>query len=42
MICGSPGMLADTSAILDARGFAVSDGQGDPGDYVIERAFAER
>ena len=42
MICGSPGMLADTAAILDARGFAVSDGQGNPGDYVIERAFAER
>ena len=42
MICGSPGMLADTAAILDARGFMVSDGQGNPGDYVIERAFAER
>ncbi len=42
MICGSPGMLADTSALLDARGFHVSDGQGNPGDYVIERAFAER
>jgi ferredoxin--NADP+ reductase len=42
MICGSPAMLADTSAMLDARGFAVSDGQGNPGDYVIERAFAER
>jgi ferredoxin--NADP+ reductase len=42
MICGSPAMLADTSAMLDAHGFVVSAGQGEPGDYVIERAFAER
>jgi ferredoxin--NADP+ reductase len=42
MICGSPGMLADTSAMLDAHGFRVSEGQGELGDYVIERAFAER
>jgi ferredoxin--NADP+ reductase len=42
MICGSPAMLADTSAMLDSRGFVVSAGQGEPGDYVIERAFAER
>jgi ferredoxin--NADP+ reductase len=42
MICGSPAMLADTRALLDARGFAVSPSQGVPGDYVIERAFVER
>jgi ferredoxin--NADP+ reductase len=42
MICGSPAMLADSSALLDARGFTISPGVGEPGDYVIERAFAER
>jgi ferredoxin--NADP+ reductase len=42
MICGSPTMLAETSALLDARGFAISPSSGVPGDYVIERAFVER
>jgi ferredoxin--NADP+ reductase len=42
MICGSPGMLAETSAMLDARGFAISPGSGELGDYVIERAFVEK
>jgi ferredoxin--NADP+ reductase len=42
MICGSPGMLKDISAMLDARGFHISQGVGEPGDYVIERAFVER
>ncbi|CAG0953208.1 Ferredoxin--NADP reductase [Methylophilaceae bacterium] len=42
MICGSPHMLVDTSALLDERGFVVSPRIGDPGDYVIERAFAEK
>ena len=42
MICGSPAMLADTCALLDARGFVISPGQGQPGDYVIERAFVEK
>jgi ferredoxin--NADP+ reductase len=42
MICGSPAMLADISAILDARGFAISPQTGVAGDYVIERAFVER
>jgi ferredoxin--NADP+ reductase len=39
MICGSMAMLKDISALLDARGFAVSPQQGVAGDYVIERAF---
>jgi ferredoxin/flavodoxin---NADP+ reductase len=39
MVCGSPAMLAETRAILDARGFVISAGVGEPGDYVIERAF---
>ena len=41
MICGSPAMLADTVALLEARGFeeGSSDGQG---HYVIERAFVQK
>jgi len=42
MICGNPGMLKELSVILDARGFDISPGVGQPGDYVIERAFVER
>jgi ferredoxin--NADP+ reductase len=42
MICGSPSMLAETSALLDARGFEISPSSGVAGDYVIERAFVER
>lgn len=42
MLCGSPAMLADLSQMLDERGFEVSSGVGEPGDYVIERAFVEK
>jgi ferredoxin/flavodoxin---NADP+ reductase len=42
MICGSPTMLKEASALLDARGFTISPSSGVPGDYVIERAFVER
>jgi len=42
MICGGPRMLKDTSALLDRMGFQISPHTGVPGDYVIERAFAER
>lgn len=42
MLCGSPHMLADISALLNARGFVVSPGVGEPGDYVVERAFVEK
>ncbi len=42
MLCGSPSMLKDTCALLDARGFKVSPRIGEPGDYVIERAFVEK
>jgi ferredoxin--NADP+ reductase len=42
MICGSPGMLKDCCDLLDARGFRVSRHIGDPGDYVIERAFVDK
>jgi len=41
MICGSPGMLKDTTEILDGLGFRASSHTGDPADYVIERAFVE-
>jgi len=41
MICGSPAMLADTRAVLEARGFAEGS-TARPGTYVIERAFVER
>ncbi len=42
MICGSPSMLKDTAALLEARGFKISPHIGTPGDYVIERAFVEK
>ena len=42
MLCGSPAMLHDTRAALDKLGFHVSAGLGQPGHYVIERAFVER
>ncbi|HUR40932.1 MAG TPA: ferredoxin--NADP reductase [Verrucomicrobiae bacterium] len=42
MLCGSPGMLEDTRALLDARGFQVSPSIGTPGHYVFERAFVEK
>jgi ferredoxin--NADP+ reductase len=42
MLCGSPGMLEDTRRLLDDRGFAISPRTGEPGDYVIERAFVEK
>jgi len=41
MICGSPAMLADTRAVLEARGFSEGN-MTVPGTYVIERAFVER
>jgi ferredoxin--NADP+ reductase len=42
MICGSPAMLKDLSALLDEMGFVISPRIGEAGDYVIERAFVER
>ncbi|MDF3012613.1 MAG: ferredoxin--NADP(+) reductase [Cellvibrio sp.] len=42
MLCGSPGMLDDTCALLDAAGLKVSPRIGIAGDYVIERAFVEK
>lgn len=42
MICGSPQMLSDISTLLNDRGFTISAGVGQPGDYVIERAFVDK
>jgi ferredoxin/flavodoxin---NADP+ reductase len=42
MMCGSPAMLADLSKLLEVRGFKISPHVGEPGDYVIERAFVAR
>ena len=41
MLCGSPAMLADIRAILEARGFEEGN-HGEPGDFVIEKAFVEK
>ncbi len=41
MICGSPGMLRDLKVMLEARGFKEGN-TTKPGDFVIERAFAEQ
>ncbi|MEO7068340.1 MAG: ferredoxin--NADP reductase [Rhodanobacter sp.] len=42
MLCGSPAMLDDLSALLDGRGFHISPRTREPGDYVIERAFVDK
>ncbi|ROZ68987.1 ferredoxin--NADP reductase [Ramlibacter sp. WS9] len=41
MICGSPGMLKDLKHMLEGLGFAEGN-TSRPGDFVIERAFAEQ
>jgi ferredoxin--NADP+ reductase len=42
MICGSPSMLDETAAVLDSFGLKISPRMGEPGDYLIERAFVEK
>ena len=42
MLCGSPAMLEALTGMLDGLGFEASPQQGEPGDYVIERAFVEK
>lgn len=39
MLCGSPEMLKDTAHLLEARGFEEGN-SGEPGDYLVEKAFA--
>jgi ferredoxin/flavodoxin---NADP+ reductase len=41
MICGSPGMLRDLKHMLEGMGFSEGN-TSRPGDFVIERAFAEQ
>ncbi|HUP06868.1 MAG TPA: ferredoxin--NADP reductase [Caldimonas sp.] len=41
MICGSPAMLRSLKTLLEGRGFHEGN-TSTPGDFVIERAFAER
>jgi ferredoxin--NADP+ reductase len=41
MLCGSPQMLVDLKQIFDEHGLQEGN-QGEPGDYVIEKAFVER
>jgi ferredoxin--NADP+ reductase len=41
MLCGSPGLLVDLKHILEGRGFKEGN-TSTPGDFVIERAFAEK
>ncbi len=43
MLCGSPAMLDDLNAMLGNEfGLTISPRLGDPGDFVIERAFVEK
>lgn len=42
MICGNPEMLAETRALLKDVGFSESSSKGQPGDLVIEHAFAQQ
>jgi ferredoxin--NADP+ reductase len=42
MLCGSPSMLKDTVELLEKRGFDEGSTTGEPGAYVIERAFVEK
>lgn len=41
MICGSPAMLRELKGLLEERGFAEGN-TSVPGDFVIERAFADQ
>ena len=41
MLCGSPQMIADTRAMLEARGLTEGS-QHEPGHFVIEKAFVEK
>ena len=41
MICGSPAMLRDLKHLLEQRGLAEGN-TSTPGDFIAERAFAER
>ena len=41
MLCGSPQMIGDLRIILEERDF-VEGNHGEPGHFVIEKAFVEK
>jgi ferredoxin--NADP+ reductase len=41
MICGSPALVQDTRLLLAEKGF-VEGNHGEPAQFVVEKAFAER
>ncbi len=41
MLCGSPAMLGEMTALLKSRGFAEGS-HTEPGHYVVEKAFVEK
>jgi len=41
MVCGNQGLNTDIATILKARGFSAGN-SGQPGSYVVERAFVEK
>ena len=41
MLCGSPEMLRECQALLEGAGFEEGN-HGEPGDYVIEKAFVQK
>jgi ferredoxin--NADP+ reductase len=41
MLCGSPQMIQEIWERLDGHGF-IEGNHGEPGQFVIEKAFAER
>lgn len=40
MICGNGAMLIETKSLLEAAGFRGSTRKGEPGDFLVEHAFA--
>jgi ferredoxin--NADP+ reductase len=41
MLCGSPQMIAEVRALLDAKGWQEGN-HGEQGQFVIEKAFVEK
>jgi ferredoxin/flavodoxin---NADP+ reductase len=41
MICGSPALVQDMRVLLAGRGL-VEGNHGEPAQFVVEKAFAER
>ena len=41
MLCGSPQMIAEVRALLDAKGWEEGN-HGEQGQFVIEKAFVDK